>query len=226
MVETDQKMEIERAERGESGAVKIDEEEESRKMAPWTKQITPRGLVTSLIIGIMYSVIVMKLNLTTGLVPNLNVSVALLAFIFVRSWTKLLKMAGFVSTPFTRQENTVIQTCAVACYSIAVGGGLLPFHFHLSFVLKTGTFCDDRLFCSFKFPGGFGSYLLGLNRRTYEQAGVDTVGNNPGSWKEPGIGWMTGFLFGSSFVGLLALVPLRKVSPLYFYIFIRLEIRV
>lgn len=61
--------------------------------------------------------------------------------------------------------------------------------------------------------GGFGSYLLGLNKRTYEQAGVDTEGNVPGSYKEPGIGWMTGFLFVTSFVGLLALVPLRKVYP-------------
>ena len=59
--------------------------------------------------------------------------------------------------------------------------------------------------------GGFGSYLLGLNRRTYEQAGVGTEGNNPGSTKEPGIGWMTAFLFVTSFVGLLALVPIRKV---------------
>lgn len=61
------------------------------------------------------------------------------------------------------------------------------------------------------FAGGFGSYLLGLNKKTYEQAGVDTVGNVPDSHKEPGIGWMTGFLFVSSFVGLLALVPLRKI---------------
>ncbi|KAG5019244.1 hypothetical protein JHK87_015099 [Glycine soja] len=59
--------------------------------------------------------------------------------------------------------------------------------------------------------GGFGSYLLGLNRRTYEQAGVGTEGNNPGSTKEPGIGWMTAFLFVTSFVGLLALVPIRKI---------------
>ncbi|KAJ6980940.1 hypothetical protein NC653_024346 [Populus alba x Populus x berolinensis] len=44
----------------------------------------------------------------------------------------------------------------------------------------------------------------------YEQARVDTEGNTPGSTKEPGIGWMSGFLFVSSFVGLLALVPLRK----------------
>ncbi|KAM1070399.1 hypothetical protein ACFX13_002244 [Malus domestica] len=155
-------------------------QEDLNRIVPWRRQITVRGLVASVIIGVIYSVIVMKLNLTTGLVPNLNVSAALLAFVFIRSWTKLLQKVGVVSTPFTRQENTIIQTCAVACYSIAVGGG-------------------------------FGSYLLGLNRKTYEQVGVDTEGNTPGSTKEPAIGWMTGFLFVSSFVGLLALVPLRKI---------------
>lgn len=152
----------------------------TRRLPPWTKQITIRGIMASILIGVIYSVIVTKLNLTTGLVPNLNVSAALLAFVFLRSWTNLLQKAGFVTTPFTRQENTTVQTCAVACYSIAVGGG-------------------------------FGSYLLGLNKKTYEQAGVDTVGNVPDSHKEPGIGWMTGFLFVSCFVGLLALVPLRKI---------------
>lgn len=157
-----------------------EEAEDLKRIAPWRRQITIRGLIASLAIGIMYSVIVTKLNLTTGLVPNLNVSAALLAFVFIRTWTALLEKAGIVSIPFTRQENTIIQTCAVACYSISLGGG-------------------------------FGSYLLGLNRRTYEQAGVDTDGNTPGSTKEPGIGWMTGFLFVSCFVGLLALVPLRKV---------------
>ncbi|XP_044461801.1 metal-nicotianamine transporter YSL2-like [Mangifera indica] len=157
-----------------------DQQEEIKRTPPWTKHITIRGLFASLAIGVIYSVIVMKLNLTTGLVPNLNVSAALLAFVFVKTWTELLHRAGITSTPFTRQENTIIQTCAVACYSIAVGGG-------------------------------FGSYLLGLNRKTYEQAGVDTEGNNPNSVKEPGVGWMTGFLFVSSFVGILALVPLRKI---------------
>ncbi|KAJ0965365.1 hypothetical protein J5N97_026503 [Dioscorea zingiberensis] len=60
--------------------------------------------------------------------------------------------------------------------------------------------------------GGFGSYLLGLNKKTYEQTG-DTEGNAPGSYKEPEMG--TGFLFTVSFVGLLALVPLRKMYMLF-----------
>ncbi|KAL5738699.1 hypothetical protein ACOSP7_031460 [Xanthoceras sorbifolium] len=184
-VNVEELREIERVNNREREELEMVEEiqnqsEDIKRMAPWTQQITVRGLFASLVIGIIYSVIVMKLNLTTGLVPNLNVSAALLAFVFVKTWTKLLHKSGIASTPFTRQENTVIQTCAVACYSISVAGG-------------------------------FGSYLLGLNRKTYEQAGVDTPGNTPNSTKEPGIGWMTGFLFISSFVGLLALVPLRKI---------------
>ncbi|XP_015069107.1 metal-nicotianamine transporter YSL2-like isoform X1 [Solanum pennellii] len=157
-----------------------DGDDEVKRIPPWTKQITVRGIVASVLIGVIYSVIVTKLNLTTGLVPNLNVSAALLAYVILQSWTKVLKKANFTCTPFTKQENTIIQTCAVACYSIAVGGG-------------------------------FGSYLLGLNKKTYQQAGVDTSGNTPGSYKEPKLDWMIGFLFVVSFVGLLALVPLRKI---------------
>ena len=102
--------------------VETQDESESRRPQPWTQQITGRGFIASILIGAIYSVIVMKLNLTTGMAPNFNVSAALLAFVFVRSWTRMLQKAGFVVKPFTRQENTMIQTCAVACYSLAQGG--------------------------------------------------------------------------------------------------------
>ncbi|KAL8143579.1 hypothetical protein V2J09_016611 [Rumex salicifolius] len=184
---TEDAMMIRAAEVRESakGGEEVEEQGESRseevkRIPPWTKQITVRGFIASILIGTIYSVILMKLNLTTGINPNLNVSAALLAFVFIRTWTKILKKLGIMATPFTKQENTTIQTCAVACYSIAVGGG-------------------------------FGSYMLGLNKKTYELAGVDTVGNGPSSYKNLNLGWMTGFLFVSSFVGLWALVPLRKI---------------
>lgn len=120
MEEAKEKREIN--EREDLEGVTIDSEGWKKTQQPWNKQITIRGMVVSIMIGTMYSVIAMKLNLTTGLVPNLNVSAALIAFVFIRSWTKMLEKAGFVSKPFSRQENTMIQTCAVACYSIAVGG--------------------------------------------------------------------------------------------------------
>lgn len=156
------------------------ESQSTKRIPPWTKQVTFRGVIVSILIGSLYSVIAMKLNLTTGLSPNLNVSAGLLAFIFMRAWTKVLDKFGIVTIPFTPQENTMIQTCAVACYSIAVGGG-------------------------------FGSYLLGLNKKTYEMTGANSMGNTPGSYKEPGIGWMTGFLFVVCFIGLFVLIPLRKI---------------
>ncbi|CAI8605701.1 unnamed protein product [Vicia faba] len=171
--------EIENLERVDLKKAGVDLEDASG-IAPWRQQITVRGLITSIFIGLIYSVIVMKLNLTTGLVPNLTLSVALLGFVFIKLWTKILEKANIVSTPFTRQENTIIQTCAVACYSASYGGG-------------------------------FGSYLLGLNRKTYERVGgASTPGNTPDT-KEPGIGWMTGFLFVTYFVGLTVLIPFRKM---------------
>ncbi|KAL3362519.1 hypothetical protein AABB24_015093 [Solanum stoloniferum] len=166
---------------------RVEEEEEEEELAesamriqPWTKQITLRGIIASTIIGSIYSVIQMKMNLTTGINPNLNVSAALLAYVFIQAWTKIIKKLGFVSVPFTRQENTMIQTCSVACYSIALGGGL-------------------------------GSYLLGMDKKTYELAGVGTVGNTSDSYKKLEIGWMIGYLLVVCFIGLFVLVPLRKV---------------
>ncbi|GKC13736.1 oligopeptide transporter OPT superfamily protein [Tanacetum coccineum] len=93
-----------------------------KRLQPWTKQISLPGVVASFIIGSIYSIIAMKLNLTTGTTLNMNVSTALLAFVFMRSWTKMLQNSGISSVPFTRHENTMIQTCSVACYSIAIGG--------------------------------------------------------------------------------------------------------
>ncbi|KAG2660227.1 metal-nicotianamine transporter YSL2-like [Panicum virgatum] len=165
-------------------AVAADRRGEER-VPPWREQVTVRGLVAALLIGFVYTVIVLKLALTTGIIPTLNVSAALLAFLALRGWTRALGRlrlggaGGGAPRPFTRQENTVVQTCAVACYTMAFGGG-------------------------------FGSSLLALDKKTYELAGVNTPGNAPGSYKEPGVGWMTGFLLAISFVGLLNLLPLRK----------------
>lgn len=151
-----------------------------KRLQPWRKQITIRGIIASIVIGCINSVILMQLNLTTGLDPNLNVAAALLAYVMIRGWTAFLRKIGVSCVPFTQQENVMIQTAAVACYSIALGGG-------------------------------FGSYLLGMNKKTYEQTGIDTAGNGPGSYKEPGLGWMISYLFLVSFIGLFALIPLRKI---------------
>lgn len=60
--------------------------------------------------------------------------------------------------------------------------------------------------------GGFSSYLIAMDEKTYQLIGADYPGNRAQDVKNPGLGWMIGFMFVVSFLGLFSLVSLRKVS--------------
>ena len=100
----------------------VEKEFDGKPVPSWQQQLTFRAFVVSFFLGIMFSIIVMKLNLTTGIIPSLNVSAGLLGFFFVKIWSKALEKTGLLRQPFTRQENTVIQTCVVASSGIAFSG--------------------------------------------------------------------------------------------------------
>ncbi|XP_059643702.1 probable metal-nicotianamine transporter YSL7 [Cornus florida] len=108
---------------------------ESKEVPPWQSQLTLRAFFVSFVLSIMFTFIVMKLNLTTGLIPSLNVSAGLLGFFFIKTWTKFLSKSGLLKQPFTRQENTVIQTCVVASSGIAFSGGFGSYLFGMSEVI-------------------------------------------------------------------------------------------
>ncbi|KAG6584290.1 putative metal-nicotianamine transporter YSL7 [Cucurbita argyrosperma subsp. argyrosperma] len=162
-----------------SGVLSIEEFFEDQEVPPWRKQLTFRAFFVSFWLSILFSFIVMKLNLTTGIIPSLNVSAGLLGFFFVKSWTKFLERSGLLRQPFTRQENTVIQTCVVASSGIA-------------------------------FSGGFGSYLFGMSERIAHRS------SGSKDFKDPSLGWIIGFLFVVSFLGLFSVVPLRKIMVVDF----------
>ena len=65
--------------------------------------------------------------------------------------------------------------------------------------------------------GGFGSYILAMDQKTYELIGTDYPGNRAVDVKNPSLGWMIGFMFVVSFLGLFSLVALRKVLIYDFY---------
>uniref|UniRef100_A0A161ZK14 Uncharacterized protein n=1 Tax=Daucus carota subsp. sativus TaxID=79200 RepID=A0A161ZK14_DAUCS len=148
-----------------------------KEVPTWRSQLTIRAFVVSFVLGILFSVIVMKLNLTSGIIPSLNVSAGLLGFFFIKVWTAFLDRSGLLKVPFTRQENTVIQTCVVATSGIA-------------------------------FSGGFGSYLFAMSETISKQA---TEANDSQNTKSLSLGWIIGFLFIVSFIGLFSVVPLRKI---------------
>jgi len=59
----------------------------------------------------------------SGYMPFLTIPAGLLGFFLSRMWTRLLDGCEVLQLPFTRQENTVIQTFVVACSNIAYSGG-------------------------------------------------------------------------------------------------------
>ncbi|KAG5587689.1 hypothetical protein H5410_048123 [Solanum commersonii] len=104
---------------------------------PWQKQITLRAMVTGLILSVVFNFIVCKLNLTTGVIPSLNVAAGLLGFAGVRSWIVVIDKFGMLKQPFTRQENTVIQTCVVASSGIAFSSGTASYMLGMSPYIAT-----------------------------------------------------------------------------------------
>lgn len=57
--------------------------------------------------------------------------------------------------------------------------------------------------------GGFGSYMFAMSETTGKQS---TEANNPQNTKNLSLGWIIGFLFTVSFLGLFSVLPLRKVG--------------
>ncbi|KAJ7521538.1 hypothetical protein O6H91_19G058600 [Diphasiastrum complanatum] len=89
----------------------------------WQDQITVRAMVVGGLLGGLFCIITHKLAFTVGILPSVNIAAGLLGFFFVKTWIVLLSKCGFTSKPFTRQENTVIQTCVIAACELAFSGG-------------------------------------------------------------------------------------------------------
>ncbi|RWR78683.1 putative metal-nicotianamine transporter YSL12 [Cinnamomum micranthum f. kanehirae] len=92
----------------------------------WRDSLTVRGLFASVTLGTIFTFIVINFNLTTGYVLSLNVGAGLLGFFFIKIWMKVSDKLGFKQRLFTRQENTVIQTCIVVASGVALSGDEVP----------------------------------------------------------------------------------------------------
>ncbi|RHY30143.1 hypothetical protein DYB32_004618 [Aphanomyces invadans] len=82
-------------------------------------QVTVKSLVVGTVIGAFLSVLGMYYGLKIGVVPSLNVLAGVGGFMLTNWFLKMKVFRGY----FSVQENVVIQTCAVACYSLASQGG-------------------------------------------------------------------------------------------------------
>ena len=60
-------------------------------------------MVLGAVFGAVFSIIVHKLNLTTGVIPSLGMAIALVNFFTVNVWNGLLSKLRFGTLPFTPQ---------------------------------------------------------------------------------------------------------------------------
>ncbi|KAJ3682290.1 hypothetical protein LUZ60_014863 [Juncus effusus] len=129
----------------ETETISIEREFDQKPVPSWQDQLTVRAFVVSFILSVLFSIVAMKLNLTTSIIPSLNISAGLLGFFFIRTWTAVIERTGLLNRPFTRQENTVIQTCVVAAYGITYSGGFGSYLLGMSDVIAAqGTQDNDE----------------------------------------------------------------------------------
>lgn len=106
----------------ESGLL-LSEEEEIQKGHSLKGQLTPRSLLLGIVIGLAMTIIMMNLLFSTGVAPSLNIASGLLGFVFMRFMVKMLSQCVTNVMPTSPQENTVIQTFAVALSSTVFSMG-------------------------------------------------------------------------------------------------------
>ncbi|CAL5060782.1 unnamed protein product [Urochloa decumbens] len=150
---------------------------EGETIQAWTEQISVRSVVASILLGTILSSVGMNLVFMSGVVPSLNIPAAMLSLFLLKIWTHILRRFDVFHQPFTRQENTVIQTCVVACASMVSSGG-------------------------------FGSFMLSMSPREATETKDGLVEDINVS--SPSLGRLIIFYFLISFVGLFAIIPMRK----------------
>jgi OPT family oligopeptide transporter len=95
--------------------MRLTEDEIVASLPPWYTQITSRAIITGLFLGTAYGFITMRFALGPfGVVPTFNMPMGLTAFLILKPVTAQLLRLGWTRQPFTAQENTVVQTFAMA----------------------------------------------------------------------------------------------------------------
>lgn len=69
------------------------------------EQVTPRAVIVSVVLSIVFSFVILKIHMSTGVVPGMNMAVSVLSFALLKWFISLVRTCGLPTSPFTRQEN-------------------------------------------------------------------------------------------------------------------------
>ncbi|KAG8085027.1 hypothetical protein GUJ93_ZPchr0010g7518 [Zizania palustris] len=104
--------------------------------------VTLRAMAVSVVLGVVFCLVGMRIQMTAGIVPALNMPANILCFFLLKCLVKLLLSLRLTTMPFTRQENMFLMTCVVTCLNVAITGGFATTMIGMSSIVAK-TLTDD-----------------------------------------------------------------------------------
>ncbi|CAM0957280.1 unnamed protein product [Alopecurus aequalis] len=105
-------------------AASVERAFEKLPMPTFWEQVTPRAMIVSLLLSVVFGFVTLQIQMSAGVVPGLNMPICVLSFIFLEWFVGLLRTCGIPgSTPFTRQENLLVLTTVATVGNLALTGG-------------------------------------------------------------------------------------------------------
>ncbi|KAM0868274.1 hypothetical protein ACQ4PT_041402 [Festuca glaucescens] len=116
-------------------AASVERAFEKQPLPEFWEQATARAMIVSVVLSVVFGFVTLQIQMSTGVVPGLNMPISVLSFIFLKWFVSLLRTCGLPgSEPFTRQENLLVLTTVTTVGNLALTGG-----FALYIVAMTST---------------------------------------------------------------------------------------
>ncbi|XP_051183380.1 probable metal-nicotianamine transporter YSL3 [Lolium perenne] len=97
---------------------------EKQPLPDFWEQATPRAMIVAVVLSVVFGFVTLQIQMSTGVVPGLNMPISVLSFIFLKWFVSLLRSCGLPgSEPFTRQENLLVLTTVTTVGNLALTGG-------------------------------------------------------------------------------------------------------
>jgi uncharacterized oligopeptide transporter (OPT) family protein len=104
-------------------AASVERAFEKQPLPEFWEQATPRAMIVSVALSVVFGFVTLQIQMSTGVVPGLNMPISVLSFIFLKWFVSLLRTCGLPgSTPFTRQENLLVLTTVSTVSNLALTG--------------------------------------------------------------------------------------------------------
>ncbi|KAK3276314.1 hypothetical protein CYMTET_15600 [Cymbomonas tetramitiformis] len=88
--------------------------QQEAELTCWRDQISLRGCMLGTVLGFAMSIITLKLSLSTGVIPSLNIAAGMLGYVGMNSYCRCVTRCAGIAMNLTKQEITVVQTYTVA----------------------------------------------------------------------------------------------------------------